>query len=249
MRTPCVIALEPSRKPESQHGDGGILPQIDFLILQTSPESLDEHVIHPSSAPVHADFHAKPEETIRPLHGGELAALIGVENLRNAPRITQRVFKRLKAQTRFHRIGDRPAQHLSRIPVHHRAQVGVASRHWNVGDVRAPDLVGPVNRQLAQQIRVFTMLFVRNARSGFAPDRLMTDFTTHPLEPLAVDLDVMIAVENGYEATAPKAWINQVDLVEESLDAEVLRTLRHRFIGQRRTRHAEEFAFVFSRSI
>ena len=77
----------------------------------------------------------------------------------------------------------------------------------------------------------------------------MTDFTTHPLEPLAVDLDVMIAVENGYEATAPKAWINQVDLVEESLDAEVLRTLRHRFIGQRRTRHSEEFAFVFSRSI
>ena len=41
-----------------------------------------------------------------------------------------------------------------------------------------------------------------------------------------------LAVENGYEATAPETRINQVDLVEVPLDTDVLRTLRHRFIGQ-----------------
>ena len=108
----------------------------------------------------------------------------------------------------------------------------MASRHRHVGDVRTPDLIGPDDLQLPQQIRIFAMRFVRNARPGFAPNRFMTDLPAQPLKPLAVDFNLVIAIENGHEATTPETRINQVDFVEESLNAEVLRALRHRRVGQ-----------------
>ena len=113
MRTPRVVALEPALQTESQCGHGSMLPKIDFFVFQTPPESLDKHVVHPSPAPVHTDFYAQFEKTVRPLLRGELAALVGIEDLRDLTSVAQCVFKRLKAQTGLHRVGDRPAEHLA----------------------------------------------------------------------------------------------------------------------------------------
>jgi hypothetical protein len=38
--------------------DGGMIEQIDFLMLDAPPQTLDEHVVHPASAVVHTNFYA-----------------------------------------------------------------------------------------------------------------------------------------------------------------------------------------------
>ena len=83
---------------------------------------------------------------------GELAALIGVENLR--PAVTGQSFlQRLDAELGFHRDRHPPGQNPAAEPVDHGRQIDEAARHRDVGDVHRPDLVGPHDRQLAQQIR------------------------------------------------------------------------------------------------
>ncbi len=70
--TPRVVALEPPRQPEPERRDGGMLPQTDLLVIQASPEPLDEHVVHPPAASVHADPRPQPEKAVGPLLRGEL---------------------------------------------------------------------------------------------------------------------------------------------------------------------------------
>ena len=101
--------------------------QIDFLVFDRPPKPLDEHVVHPPPAAVHADFYSKVQQASGPLGGGELAPLVGVENFRDPTGGGQRVFQSFQTETGFHGIGNGPAQHLPRIPVHHGAQVGVAA--------------------------------------------------------------------------------------------------------------------------
>ena len=48
------------------------------------------------------------------------------------------------------------------MPVHYGRQVYEAALEPDVGDVGAPDLVYPVNADIAQQVWVLLMLLVRN---------------------------------------------------------------------------------------
>jgi len=173
-----------------------MLEQIDFLVFNRSPKPLDEHVVHPPSAAVHADFYPKIQQAFGPLCGGELAPLVGVENFRDPTGGGQRVFQSFQTETGFHGIGNGPAQHLPRIPVHHRAQVGVAAGHRHVGDVGAPDLVGSGNLQIPEQVRIFAVAVVRNTRARLAPDRFVTHLPAESLHALTVDVHAVIALEN-----------------------------------------------------
>ncbi len=76
---------------------------------------------------------------------GELAALVGVEDLRPAVG-GQGLLDRVDAERGVHRDRQPPAQDLAAEPVHYRAQVAEAARHRDVGDIHRPDLVGPVDR-------------------------------------------------------------------------------------------------------
>ena len=58
--------------------------------------------------------------------------------------------------------------------------------HRHVGDVRAPDLVGTDHRKVSQEVGIFTMPVIGDARSGLAVDRLNTHFTAETLKPFAV---------------------------------------------------------------
>ena len=131
MRTPRVVTFEPPHEPE--HWGVGMLPKIDFLVLQASPEPLDERVVHPSAASVHAYPHPQPEKAVGPLLRGELASLVGVEDLRDPACGLRRVPKRLEAQAGFHRVGDRPAQHLARRPGDHRRDMDPRHRGQGTG--------------------------------------------------------------------------------------------------------------------
>src|SRR4051794_41279079 len=59
-------------------------PQVYFFIFDGSPESLHEHIVPPGAPAVHADSDGVVDQLAGECGTGELAALIGVEDLRFA---------------------------------------------------------------------------------------------------------------------------------------------------------------------
>jgi hypothetical protein len=62
----------------------GVAPQIDVLTLERPPNALDEHIVHPAPSPVHGDADPGLDQHAGEGRAGELAALVGVEDLRFA---------------------------------------------------------------------------------------------------------------------------------------------------------------------
>ena len=116
--------------------------QIDPFVFHRPPQSLDEDVVMTTSASVHADLDTMRLQHIREFRAGELAALIGVEDLRCAV-AGQRLCQRRRAQVRGQRIRQAPSQHLARRPVQDGAQIQEPVVHQDVGDIGGPDVVRP----------------------------------------------------------------------------------------------------------
>ena len=190
-----------------------MLEQIDFLVFDRPPKPLDEHLVRPPPAAVHADVYSEVQKASGPLGGGELATLVGVENFRDPAGGGQGVFQSCQTMTGFHGIGNGPTQHLPRIPIHHRAQLGVVAGHRHVGDVGAPDLVGSGHLQIPEQVGIFAVAVVRNPRARLTPDRFGTHLPTEPWHALAVNLHAVIALEDDRSFTAAKARINHGDFI------------------------------------
>src|SRR5260370_25680651 len=64
--------------------DAVVGPQIDLLVLDAAPQSLNEHVVPPSTLAIHADRNAVVDECSGEGGAGELRALLRAENLRLA---------------------------------------------------------------------------------------------------------------------------------------------------------------------
>ena len=82
MRTLPVVELEIARQLLACFGDALIRMQIDVLVLDATPQPLDEDVIDPTALAVHADLDAVVGQHLGEVGAGELAALVGIEDLR-----------------------------------------------------------------------------------------------------------------------------------------------------------------------
>src|SRR3982751_3954970 len=102
--------------------EAGISSEVDLLVLDRSPEPLDEDVVAPGTLAVHADGDSVPGQHAGEGLAGELAALIGVEDLRPAG-AGRGLFQRPDAERRLH--GDRqpPGENPTAEPVDHDGQV------------------------------------------------------------------------------------------------------------------------------
>ena len=58
--------------------------QIHPLVFHRFPQALDEHIVPPGSAPIHAEFATPFLDGLHEFMRGELAALVGIHNLRPA---------------------------------------------------------------------------------------------------------------------------------------------------------------------
>ena len=58
--------------------------EVDLLIFDSAPQPLDEDVVEAAALAVHRQLHAGGQERLGKLRRGELAALIGVEDLGDA---------------------------------------------------------------------------------------------------------------------------------------------------------------------
>src|SRR5438552_8446069 len=92
-----VVKVEILADRMSRLADGFVGSQIDLLVFDAAPQPFDEHVVSPSALAVHADRDAVAGEDAGEGRPGELAALVGVEDLRLA--VTgHRVLQRLDAE-------------------------------------------------------------------------------------------------------------------------------------------------------
>src|SRR5215210_2864116 len=187
MGPPRIIVADPLGQAAPQFRTGLERVQVDTLVFQAAPQPLDEHVVHPTAFAVHRYPYLRIPQDLCELRRGELAALVGVENLR--PAVTgQGVLQRLDAEPHIHRVRYTPRQHLARPPVHDRDKIQKPASHRNVGEIRAPDLVRPVDRQVSEQIRVDPMLRMRDRRAWPLVDRYKAHYRHQSAHALAVDL-------------------------------------------------------------
>ena len=94
MQPPAIVGVEVRRELPLRFAAVTIRVQIDFLVLDRSPQPLDEYVVHPATFAVHADATAGGLQPIEPVPGSELRALVAVENLRG-PEARERLVGRL----------------------------------------------------------------------------------------------------------------------------------------------------------
>src|SRR5712671_1820524 len=73
-------------------------------------------------------------------------ALVGVEDLRPT-KASERFLERLDAEIGAERVRQPPGQYRTTVPVHDRDQIHEPLGHRDIGDIRAPNLVDPIDRQ------------------------------------------------------------------------------------------------------
>src|SRR6185369_18034766 len=103
MRSPSVVVANPFPQSGPQRRAGLECMQVYTFVFQAAPQPLDEHIIHPSSPSVHRNAHTRLAQNASKPRRGELAALVGVENLRSTEPL-QSLLQCLNAEVRVHRV-------------------------------------------------------------------------------------------------------------------------------------------------
>ena len=107
MRTLGVVIGDPPAKASLQFGTGLEGMEVDALVLQGSPEPLDEDVVHPPAPAVHADTHLGVAQHAGERETGELTALISIEDF-GPPEPGQRFLQRRDTEAGVHGVGQPP---------------------------------------------------------------------------------------------------------------------------------------------
>src|ERR687884_855783 len=79
-----VVEAEPSADAGLGFGHRRIGIEVDLLVFEAAPQPLDEDIVHAPALAVHADGDPVPLEGAGEVGAGELAPLVGIEDLRSA---------------------------------------------------------------------------------------------------------------------------------------------------------------------
>src|SRR5215218_5727074 len=148
MRPLAIVKGQISANRGTRLGHAVISFQINLLVFDAAPETLDKDVVAPGPLAIHADGDAVLAQDAGEVVTGELASLIGVEDLRPAV-ADQSFFQRLDAKRRFHGNGEPPSEDAPAEPVDDRSEIDKASCHGDVRQVHGPHLIGSGDWQLA----------------------------------------------------------------------------------------------------
>jgi hypothetical protein len=127
--------------PSQRRGDRRTRIWLRRTSFQRAPKPLDKNIVKPASASVHGQADAGVTQELCEPRTGELAALIGIENVRPAV-FRHRFFQGLDAELDIHRIAEPPGQDLAAEPVHDDDEVQEPTAHGDVRNVSTPDLMG-----------------------------------------------------------------------------------------------------------
>ncbi len=131
------------------------------------------------------------------------------------------------AEVGTHRVRQPPGQHLSGRPVHDRHQIEEAAPHRDIGDIRAPDMVGPLDCQLAPQARIDPVRGMRIAGPGPLVDRRQAHLHHQPpCRPPSNIVTGAAQIARHLSAAVPRAV--QEHRVDHPHQGQRLVPLRHR---------------------
>src|SRR4051812_24404350 len=171
---------------------------------------------------------------------GELAALVGIEDLRPAV-ADQSFLQGIDAEVGVQRVRNSPSQHRPRVPVHDRHQVDEALGKRDVGNVTAPDLIDA--RQAAEKIRVLGVLGRRLAGVGALIDGDPSHQPHQALNPLAIDGEALGGQPRRH-AARPVERPRQVLTVDQLHQPEILGVDRSRTAVNRGTADLQQLALT-----
>ena len=211
--------------------------QINLLVLHAAPQALDEDVVAPAALAIHADRDLVVLEHLREVQAGELAALIGVEDFRLAV-AGDGFLKRIDAEIRGQRIGEPPGEHAAAGPIDDRHEIDEAPAHRDVGDIRGPDLVGPVDLQVPEQVRIDGMGRMAPAGIGLPVQRLDTHLLHQRADVLAAN-HMAFPPEHVAQHPAAGKGILQVQFVDPAHQRQICRRGRRRRVVRRRAGQPE----------
>ena len=178
---------------------------------------------------------------------GELAALIGVDDLRRAvPR--KRLLNHLLGMTGRQRDGHLVGQHLAAGHIHHRRQVHEASGHGDIRGIERPDLVGAGDGQLAQQVGVDLV-----SRVGLAGARLraqgLYSIALHEPAHMTPANRQTVKPQHSAQHTRAHERVFQVQLVNAAHQRQIGLADRSGQVVHRAPAHAKQFGLPFDGQI
>ena len=187
--------------------------KINILLLDASPQPFHEDIVQIPSASVHADSDIVRFQYTRKLRTGEVAALIGIENVGLC--LFQSLVQTFQTKIDFQRIGHLPIDDIAGIPIDDGYQVGKSFSQFDVGDIGTPDLIGSFNVQISQQIRINWMLFVSQTEIFLRIQGLYVhDIHQFPYL-VSSDINVMREIEFGFNSSISVKRMGGVDFVDE----------------------------------
>src|SRR5262249_54311901 len=102
-----VIKTEPGADAGLGLGDTGIGVEVDLLVFQAAPQPLDEDFALVAALAIHADGDRMALQGVGEIVAGELAALVGIEDLRPAV-LGERFLECLDTELRAERVRQPP---------------------------------------------------------------------------------------------------------------------------------------------
>jgi len=202
--------------------------QVDIIILDGFPEPLDPDIVRCPAFAVHGDLYSLSFQVLGPQRAGVLSPLIGVYDLGFAIAgysFFQYIFTPLCTQ----RVANAPADDLSTIYIDNGCQIHKPSSHRDVGDIRAPHLVGPGNIHSAEQIQLYKF-HLPGFRQILAP---VNGLATHDLQQSSDSLRpdrVIPGDKKQHQGQDPFGRVSGQVFIHDLHHFEVLRFLRNRFV-------------------
>jgi hypothetical protein len=161
--------------------------EIEAFAVEKSPEALDEDVFHPVRPAVHVDADLGIAQHAGEDRADKLATLVCVEDFQLA-KPGQRFLQRRDAKVGIHLVRQPPGEDLAGRLTHDRHSLQETTTHRDVCHIGTPDVIGPLDRQLVQHIRIDPVLSVRVARAQPLVDRCETHLRDEPPHPTATSI-------------------------------------------------------------
>lgn len=121
---------------------------VDRVILQSPEESFCSGIVQALTLTIHADPDTMLFQQRAVVGIGEMTALVRIDDFRFLP--GQSPCQAIKDKGFVQGAGQFVIDDIAAVPVNDDKQVHEAFGHGNVGDVNAPDLIRPDNRQMPQ---------------------------------------------------------------------------------------------------
>ena len=163
-----------------------------------------------------------------------------------ALRAVQRLLQRRHAERGVHRVGQPPGENRPARPVDDGDQVEKAAADRDIGDVGRPDLVWPLDRQIAQQVGINLVSRSGLGRSRLRPERFDPHPPHQPPHALAVDGKALLA-QRPRDAPGPEERTRGEQRVDAPPCLEVVVIGRSRVAIDARARQAQHGALPADR--